>query len=75
MLHSYQDTQGGGDHRYPPQVVNCPNHPRLDMVNKIVTITMGLQLLLSARFPPCIVDNWYHRGFNHSFRHITMFKT
>ena len=34
MSHSYRDTQGGG-HIDPPQVVNCPNHPRLDRVNPL----------------------------------------
>ena len=33
MSHSYRDTQGG--HIDPPQVVNCPNHPRLDRVKLI----------------------------------------
>ena len=37
MSNSYRDTQGGGSHRPPPQVVNCPNHPRLDRVKADTT--------------------------------------
>ena len=36
MSHSYRDTQGG--HIDPPQVVNCPNHPRLDRVKTCIVI-------------------------------------
>ena len=32
MSHSYRDTQGGSHRPPPPQVVKCPNHPRLDRV-------------------------------------------
>ena len=39
MLHSYRDTQGGGGgHIDPPQVVDCPNHPRLDRVKNIINL-------------------------------------
>ena len=34
MLHNYRDTQGG---HIDPQVVNCPNHPRLDRVKILLT--------------------------------------